>query len=99
VTSCSGASIVMWREYRAAGRPEDSALEALRIISEAVAAHGQLEGLNLSDNALGEKGVRAFAAGLSGQVQTCMGLDDVDGCISMGRAHDSRLAQSRSCVS
>jgi Ran GTPase-activating protein (RanGAP) involved in mRNA processing and transport len=51
-----------------AGRPEDSALEALRVISEAVAAHGRLEGLNLSDNALGEKGVRAFAAGLSGQV-------------------------------
>jgi Ran GTPase-activating protein (RanGAP) involved in mRNA processing and transport len=55
----------------AAGRPEDSALEALRIISEAVAGHGRLEGLNLSDNALGEKGVRAFAAGLSGQVPAC----------------------------
>jgi len=38
------------------------------VISEAVAAHGRLEGLNLSDNALGEKGVRAFASGLQGQV-------------------------------
>lgn len=52
----------------AAGRPESQALAALGIISEAVAAHGRLDGLNLSDNALGEKGVRAFAAGLSGQV-------------------------------
>ncbi len=52
-----------------AGRPEDQALESLRIISEAVAAHGRLETINLSDNALGEKGVRAFAAGLRGQVQ------------------------------
>mmetsp|Transcript_20566 Transcript_20566/g.61901 ORF Transcript_20566/g.61901 Transcript_20566/m.61901 type:complete len:518 (+) Transcript_20566:140-1693(+) len=50
-----------------AGRPEDEALAALRTISEAVAAHGRLEGLNLSDNALGEKGVRAFASGLQGQ--------------------------------
>ena len=40
----------------------------LRIVSEAAAAHGCLEAINLSDNALGEKGVRAFAAGLSSQV-------------------------------
>lgn len=57
-----------WPGRCSAGRPEDEALAALRAISEAVAAHGRLQGLNLSDNALGEKGVRAFASGLQGQV-------------------------------
>lgn len=41
-----------------AGRPEDEALGALRIISEALGA-AKLQVLNLSDNALGEKGIRA----------------------------------------
>nr|BAT22736.1 Ran GTPase-activating protein [Allium cepa]BAT22737.1 Ran GTPase-activating protein [Allium cepa] len=49
-----------------AGRPEDEALEVMRIFSSA------LEGcilnyLNLSDNALGEKGVRAFGSLLKSQ--------------------------------
>ncbi|KAI3959231.1 hypothetical protein MKW92_039898 [Papaver armeniacum] len=49
-----------------AGRPEDEAIEVMNIFSEA------LEGcilryLNLSDNALGEKGVRAFDALLKSQ--------------------------------
>lgn len=44
-----------------AGRPEDEALQALRIISAALST-AQLKHLNLSDNALGEKGLRAAAA-------------------------------------
>ncbi|KAI8468546.1 MAG: hypothetical protein J3K34DRAFT_8402 [Monoraphidium minutum] len=43
-----------------AGRAEDEALESLRIMSAALAAT-KLRRLNLSDNALGEKGVRAAA--------------------------------------
>jgi Ran GTPase-activating protein (RanGAP) involved in mRNA processing and transport len=44
-----------------AGRPEDEALDVLRIISRALASCPALQSLNLSDNALGEKGVRACA--------------------------------------
>lgn len=40
---------------------EDEALQALRIISAALST-AQLKHLNLSDNALGEKGLRAAAA-------------------------------------
>lgn len=50
-----------------AGRPEDEALEALRLISGAL-AQCPLRLLDLSDNALGEKGVRAAAAAFSNQV-------------------------------
>ncbi|KAF6260413.1 hypothetical protein COO60DRAFT_1625705 [Scenedesmus sp. NREL 46B-D3] len=46
-----------------AGRPEDEALEALRLVAAALAT-AKLRHLNLSDNALGEKGVRAAAAAL-----------------------------------
>jgi Ran GTPase-activating protein (RanGAP) involved in mRNA processing and transport len=49
-----------------AGRPEDEALQALSIISEAL-ADAQLESLDLSDNALGEKGIRACAKAYAGQ--------------------------------
>ena len=49
-----------------AGRPEDEALQALSIISEAL-ADAQLESLDLSDNALGEKGIRACAKAYTGQ--------------------------------
>ncbi|KAK9827462.1 hypothetical protein WJX74_003728 [Apatococcus lobatus] len=49
-----------------AGRPEAQALEALRIMTCSLQA-AQLRALNLSDNALGEKGIRACAAALSGQ--------------------------------
>ena len=47
-----------------AGRNEGDALEALRTIAEALAAAPLLESLAVSDNALGEKGVRALAAAL-----------------------------------
>ena len=49
-----------------AGRPEDEALAALRIISEALST-APLRHLNLSDNALGEKGIRACAAAFQNQ--------------------------------
>ena len=46
---------------------EDEALDALRIISKSL-TKAKLRGLNLSDNALGEKGVRACAEVLTAQV-------------------------------
>jgi Ran GTPase-activating protein 1 len=49
-----------------AGRPEEEALDALRILGEALSKCG-LKGLNISDNALGEKGVRACAAAFTNQ--------------------------------
>lgn len=49
-----------------AGRPEDEAIEALRILSAALST-AKLRHLNLSDNALGEKGVRAAADAFIGQ--------------------------------
>jgi large subunit ribosomal protein L31/Ran GTPase-activating protein 1 len=48
-----------------AGRPEDEALEALRVITESL-GEARLRYLDLSDNALGEKGVRACAGALTG---------------------------------
>lgn len=47
-----------------AGRPEDEALSALRIMAEALSECPELRELDLSDNALGEKGLRAAAASL-----------------------------------
>ncbi|KAG6491326.1 RAN GTPase-activating protein 1-like [Zingiber officinale] len=49
-----------------AGRPEDEALEVMKIFSSALEGTA-LRYLNLSDNALGEKGVRAFGALLKSQ--------------------------------
>lgn len=49
-----------------AGRPEAEALKAMTTISSALEG-SKLKSLNLSDNALGEKGVRAFSALLSSQ--------------------------------
>lgn len=48
-----------------AGRPEDEALEALRVITSGL-GEARLRYLDLSDNALGEKGVRACAGALTG---------------------------------
>lgn len=47
-----------------AGRNEGDALEALRTMAAALAEAPFLESLDVSDNALGEKGVRALAAAL-----------------------------------
>ena len=47
-----------------AGRNENDALDALRTIAAALAEAPFLESLDVSDNALGEKGVRALAAAL-----------------------------------
>lgn len=44
-----------------AGRPEEEALQALSILSKAL-GEAELESLDLSHNALGEKGIRACAA-------------------------------------
>ncbi|XP_042517985.1 RAN GTPase-activating protein 2-like isoform X2 [Macadamia integrifolia] len=49
-----------------AGRPEEEALEVMNIFSSALEGC-VLKSLNLSNNALGEKGVRAFAALLKSQ--------------------------------
>ncbi|KAJ7980085.1 RAN GTPase activating protein 2 [Quillaja saponaria] len=52
-----------------AGRPEAEALEVMNMFSAALEG-SVLKSLNLSNNALGEKGVRAFAALLKSQ--TCL---------------------------
>ncbi|KAE8077000.1 hypothetical protein FH972_015610 [Carpinus fangiana] len=52
-----------------AGRPEVEALEVMKIFSAALEG-SVLKSLNLSNNALGEKGVRAFGALLKSQ--TCL---------------------------
>ncbi|TVU19344.1 hypothetical protein EJB05_35488, partial [Eragrostis curvula] len=49
-----------------AGRPEDEALDVMRIFSKALEG-SVLRYLNISDNALGEKGVRAFTDLLKSQ--------------------------------
>ncbi|XP_062180136.1 RAN GTPase-activating protein 1-like isoform X2 [Phragmites australis] len=49
-----------------AGRPEDEALDVMRIFSKALEG-SILRYLNISDNALGEKGVRAFTELLKSQ--------------------------------
>uniref|UniRef100_A0A0E0DUC3 WPP domain-containing protein n=1 Tax=Oryza meridionalis TaxID=40149 RepID=A0A0E0DUC3_9ORYZ len=49
-----------------AGRPEDEALDVMRIFSKALEG-AVLRYLNISDNALGEKGVRAFEELLKSQ--------------------------------
>lgn len=51
-----------------AGRPEAEALAALRIVCEALADAPALQKLDLSDNALGEKGIRACAAAITNKV-------------------------------
>ena len=84
-----------------AGRPEDEALAALRIISDALST-ARLLHLNLSDNALGEKGIRAFAASFQHQqalesiafqnvgcsVHGCAAVDELMQCTgSLKRLH------------
>lgn len=49
---------------------EEEALDVLRILSKALAACPLLKSLNLSDNALGEKGIRACAEVLTSLVST-----------------------------
>ncbi len=50
-----------------AGRPEAEALSALTVITDALQG-AKLKVLDLSDNALGEKGIRACAKALTSQV-------------------------------
>jgi len=49
-----------------AGRPEDEAMKSLKCLCDAVECL-KLENLDLSDNALGEKGIRACATALTSQ--------------------------------
>lgn len=49
-----------------AGRPEDEVLDVLAIITKAT-CHCKLKLLNISDNALGEKGIRACSSALTSQ--------------------------------
>ncbi|QDZ21800.1 RAN GTPase-activating protein [Chloropicon primus] len=49
-----------------AGRPEDEAMKSLKCLCDAVEGL-ELESLDLSDNALGEKGIRACATALTSQ--------------------------------
>jgi large subunit ribosomal protein L31/Ran GTPase-activating protein 1 len=64
---------------------EDEALEALRLVAAALAT-AKLRHLNLSDNALGEKGVRAAAAALQ-PVSGAWGLDSccLEACLQCGQ--------------
>lgn len=73
-----------------AGRPEEEALQALSILCDAL-GEAELESLDLSHNALGEKGIRACAAAFEHQkylkkiafqnvgcsVDACQALDDL----------------------
>ena len=52
-----------------AGRPEEEAKDALRIMCSRLGT-GTLQSLNVSDNALGEKGVRACATALTDNQQS-----------------------------
>lgn len=49
-----------------AGRPEAEVLQVLQAVSAALAKCKGLKSLNISDNALGEKGIRAFKDVLTG---------------------------------
>lgn len=87
--------------FHLAGWPEDEALAALRILAAALSAQPNLRSLNLSDNALGEKGVRAFAAGLSNQVtgnltQPCSHFDPL--CIYHGNDKCEMGAMDLTCL-
>ncbi len=66
------------------GTQEDEALDVLRIVSKGL-TKAKLKALNISDNALGEKGVRACADVITGQVRHW-------GCSSAGRALAGSLA-------
>jgi Ran GTPase-activating protein (RanGAP) involved in mRNA processing and transport len=76
-----------------AGRPEAEAMKALKCLSEAVECLS-LKALDLSDNALGEKGIRAFSTALTSQktlesiafrnigcsVNACKAIGELLGC-------------------
>ncbi|GFH14805.1 WPP domain-containing protein, partial [Haematococcus lacustris] len=82
-----------------AGRPEDEALDALRIISAALLP-ARLAWVNLSDNALGEKGVRAAGDLLSKQpALEALSLQNVGCSIHACRAVEELLQQTTSLSS
>ena len=83
-----------------AGRPEAEVLDVLRQVSAAL-AKCRLSGVNISDNALGEKGIRACAAVLSSQsalkelylqnigcsVNACAAVNELVACTSLEKLH------------
>ncbi|EFJ41793.1 hypothetical protein VOLCADRAFT_107530 [Volvox carteri f. nagariensis] len=76
-----------------AGRPEDEALDVLRVLSSALSSAPRLTALNLSDNALGEKGVRACEAVLAGKAPLeSLSLQNVGLSVHACRATSELLA-------
>ncbi|KAF8069620.1 RANGAP1 [Scenedesmus sp. PABB004] len=73
-----------------AGRPEDEALEALRLVAGGLSA-AKLRHLNLSDNALGEKGVRAAAAALQHPGLEFLALQNVGASVHACKAVEELL--------
>ena len=83
-----------------AGRPEEEALQVLRILSEAL-GEAELETLDLSHNALGEKGIRACAAAFANQKSLkSISFQNVGCSIDGCRALDELLqdCQSLRCI-
>ncbi|GAX80862.1 hypothetical protein CEUSTIGMA_g8297.t1 [Chlamydomonas eustigma] len=95
IKNCSASLVDADISDMIAGRPEDEALDALRIVCEALASAG-LRRLNLSDNALGEKGVRACAAAITSQAALeSLALQNVGCSIHACRAVEELLQASQ----
>lgn len=84
-----------------AGRPEAEVLQVLQAVSAALAKCKALKSLNISDNALGEKGIRAFKDVLTAtntlkalylknigcSVNACNAVAELVGCSSLQLLH------------
>ena len=84
-----------------AGRPEAEVLQVLQAVSAALAKCEGLKSLNISDNALGEKGIRAFKDVLTAtstlqalylknigcSVNACNAVAELVGCSSLELLH------------
>ncbi|KAG1673269.1 hypothetical protein FOA52_002549 [Chlamydomonas sp. UWO 241] len=95
ITNCSASLTDADMSDVIAGRPEEEALDALRILGEALSKCG-LKVINLSDNALGEKGVRAAADAFTGQAALeSMSLQNVGCSIHACKAVEELLTKSQ----
>lgn len=84
-----------------AGRPEAEVLQVIQAVSAALAKCDGLKSLNISDNALGEKGIRAFKDVLTAtstlealylknigcSVNACKAVAELVGCSSLQLLH------------
>lgn len=84
-----------------AGRPEVEVIQVLQAVSAALAMCKGLKSLDISDNALGEKGIRAFKEVLTGtstmkalylrnigcSVNACKAVSELVGCSSLQLLH------------